>query len=355
MPARKAKKAKPGKGPRKLGVVTAPNDNLSQAIDDLVPEKYRGTDRYLDVVQWNIEWFGAAKSRQKDKQRRDLILQILGALNGDLFIFQEVAGPSKDGRYPGVLDSIADELTQEDFGEYVVAYTRAGGEQRVAMMWDRDFLRAKTDVEELFSRGTYSMPDGSDPFATRTPLHGYFSARLPEAGGGGTADAFDFQVLGVHLKAMGSGHPQRLESAKILARWLTDEAPKMDTDTLIMGDWNAGPDSSCWKPFHDLENQGKVGFRKINDPSDYSYLWLDNKQDKFLSRIDLTLASVASMTQVVGDAAHVIKWKPIEEALAIAGNYKDAEVIKVLKQAKETISDHLPTVTRFYFTERKPG
>jgi endonuclease/exonuclease/phosphatase family metal-dependent hydrolase len=195
------------------------------------------------------------------------------------------------------------------------------------------------------------LDDGSDAFAGRTPLYGYYSARLPQAGGGGTTDAFDFQILGVHLKAMASGHAQRLESAKVLSSWLKKDAPTVDSDVLIMGDWNAPPDDSCWKPFHDLEGAGNVAFRKINDPTDYSYLWLANKKDKFMSRIDLTLASVASMRQVVGQAAQVVKWKPIEEALAIAGDYADKEVVRVLKEIKETISDHLPTVTRFYFTE----
>ncbi len=341
--------------PRKRGnlnVVTTDNDNLSLAIADLVPEKYKGTKRYLDVVQWNIEWFGASKSREKDKRRRAVVLEILDALNGDLFVFQEVAGPTKDGRRPGVLDSIAEDLTKRGAGEYVVDYTDAGGEQRVAMMWDRDGLRARGNVEDLFPRSTYKMDNGSDPFAGRTPLYGYYSARLPEAGGGGSGDAFDFQMLGVHLKAMGSGHAQRLESAKVLSKWLTKDAPTVDSDVLIMGDWNAPPDDSCWKPFHDLESGGTVAFRKINDPTAYSYLWLANKQDKFMSRIDLTLASVASMKQVVGQAAQVVKWKPIEEALAIAGGYTDKEVIRVMREAKETISDHLPTVTRFYFTDK---
>lgn len=337
---KRAKRSKPN-------VVTTDNDNLSGAIADLVPQKHQGTKKYLDIVQWNIEWFGAAKSTQKDKRRRDLVLEILDAFNGDLFVFQEVAGPSKDGRRPGILDSIAADLTQRGAGDYAVDYTLAGGEQRVAMMWDRNCLRAKGDVEELFPRGKHKLKDKPDPFAGRTPLYGYYSARMPD----GTGDAFDFQILGVHLKAMADGHGQRLESAGVLATWLESDAKTVDSDVLIMGDWNAGPTDKCWEPFHKLEVSGEVAFRNINDPTDYSYLWLRNKKDKFMSRIDLTLASMASMKKVVGQAAQVVKWKPIEEALAIAGDYTDKEVMRVLKEVKETISDHLPTISRFYFTE----
>jgi endonuclease/exonuclease/phosphatase family metal-dependent hydrolase len=190
------------------------NDNLSRSFAGMVPQEYRDTDQYLNIVQWNIEWFGAQKSKDKDKRRVEVVTDILEAFNADLFVFQEVAGPSQDGRYPGVFDSIATELGTRGAGDYVVYYTKAGGEQRVAMMWDRDFIRSKTDVTDLFPRGTHKTPDGKDAFATRTPLHGLFEARVGEAG------RFDFQALGVHLKAMEDGKGQRESSAKVLAEWM---------------------------------------------------------------------------------------------------------------------------------------
>ena len=342
-------------------VVTSENDNLSKALADLVPDEFRGTDRYLDVVQWNLEWFGAQKSLAKDKKRFGLVLDILTALNGDLFIFQEVTGPSKDGRYPGALDAVADELTKRGAGEYVVSYTDAGGEQRVAMMWDREWLRSKItrDPPDLFPAGAYKMSDGKDPFAQRTPFYGYFEARIPATSHepdlkhGGGSNRFDFQALGVHLKAMGEGHPQRLASAEVLAKWLTAEAPKIDSDAFIMGDWNAPPDDSCWAPLHTLEQapQSKVVFQKINDPSDFSYLWLANRSDKYVSRIDLSAMTLSSMQQVVGKAAQVVHWKPIQDVLAQAGDITAKKVKDVMAQLKDSISDHMPVVTRFYFTE----
>lgn len=329
-------------------------------MSDIVPDEFRGTDRYLDVIQWNIEWFGARKSVKKDEQRLGLVLDIFDALNGDLFILQEVAGPSRDGRYPGALDIVAEELSTRGSGDYVVFYTQAGGEQRVAMMWDRAWVRAKNDVTDLFPRGTHKSSSGKDAFAQRTPLYGFFTGKVPvnpDNAAAGT-DKFEFQVLGVHLKAMAEGHEQRLASAKILANWLTEEAPLIDADAMIIGDWNAPPDDKCWAPFHKLEKgaKPKVSFSDINDPSDFSYLWLRNRTDKFVSRIDLTAMSLASTEKVVGRAAEVVHWKPIQEVLAEAANLTDKAVVQVMKEIKETISDHLPTVSRFYFAEdSQPG
>lgn len=335
-------------------VLTTANDNLSRALSDLVPEKYEDSDRFLNIVQWNLEWFGAQKSIERDKKRYGTVFNILGSLNADLFIFQEVAGPSADGRFAGVMDSLANDLTQAGRGHYRNAYTLAGGEQRVAMMWDLDWVRAKDDVKELFGRGTHKMPDGKDAFAGRTPMRGYFSVRAQEVMDDGQAipgsDKFDFQVLGVHLKAMAEGAAQREKSAEVLAEWLTTVAPRTDSDALIMGDWNAPPDDPCWAPFHDLENRdpGRVKFQSINDKSDFSYMWLKNRDDKFVSRIDLAAMTLASESRPPEYTAQAVRWKPIEEALAIAGNLTDKKVRDVMKYLKEEVTDHLPVVTRFF-------
>ena len=316
------------------------HDNMSRSFAGMVPDEYRDTAQFLNIVQWNIEWFGAAKSKDKDKRRIEVVTDILEAFNADLFVFQEVAGPSKDGRYPGVFDPIAEELTSRGAGDYVVFYTEAGGEQRVAMMWDRDFLRAKTDVTDLFARGIHKTQDGKDAFAGRTPLHGWFEARVGEAG------RFDFQALGVHLKAMEEGAPQREHSAKVLADWISATRAEIDADILVVGDWNASPTAREWETIRNLPG---VSFDDINDESDFSYLWLANSTNKYVSRIDLTALSLASETEPPARVANVVKWTSIQEALARASGLRDAQVRAVLKEVKETVSDHLPTITQFYF------
>lgn len=155
---------------------------------------------------------------------------------------------------------------------------------------------------------------------------------------------------------MPDGHVQRLASSRVLANWLSLEAAQAGVDSLILGDWNAPPDDPCWKPFHDLEEgqQETVKFRQINDPSDFSYLWLRNQSSKFVSRIDLAAVSLASESKP--DAAllgQAIRWKPIEEAIARAGSMTDRRVREVLTEIKETISDHLPVISRFYLAS--PG
>ena len=319
----------------------ADNDNMSLAFEQMVPGRYQDSDAYLNIVQWNIEWFGAAKSKAKDIRRVEIVTDILTSFNADLFIFQEIAGPSRDGRYRGVLDSIAEELTVRGAGDYVVFYTEAGGEQRVAMMWDRDYIRAKSEVSDLFPRGTHKTPDGKDAFANRAPLYGHFEARV------GAAGRFDFQALGVHLKAMADGAEQREYSARVLAEWMQSARVEVDADILVVGDWNAPPTAPEWDAIRGLPN---VHFDAINDPSDFSYLWLENRGRRFVSRIDLAAVSLASETPVPEVMAGVVRWRPIEEALSRASGLTDAEVVRNMREVKETVSDHLPTITQFYFS-----
>lgn len=330
-------------------VVTTENDHISAAFEEFVPEWAKGTDQFLDVVQWNIEWFGAAKSAAKDKKRYGLVLDILGALNADLFVFQEVAGPTNSGK-PGVMDALADDLTKAGFGDYRVEYTAAGGEQRVAMMWDRDFLRAKGEVVDLFNRGTYRTADGKDAFAGRTPLYSHFEMRTVEAGA-----RFDFQALGVHLKAMSDGAPQRRKSSEVLRDWIAGDGQGLDADILVLGDFNAPPsDEASFGPLHELEaNDERVKFQAINDESDFSYLWLANQSNKFVSRIDLSVMSLSGEFEAEL-AGKPVNWKPIEQALAEAGGLKTLEARAMLAEVKEKISDHLPVIHRFYYRPATP-
>jgi endonuclease/exonuclease/phosphatase family metal-dependent hydrolase len=109
------------------------NDNLSIALEDIVP----------DVVAWNIRYF-----HDKDKKRVDTICAVLGELNADIFVLEEIL--------EGSLQIVIDNLHSAGAGNYKVAYGTTGGDQRVAIMYDLDWIRAKETVAELFAKGQIS-------------------------------------------------------------------------------------------------------------------------------------------------------------------------------------------------------
>lgn len=306
-----------------------PNDNLSKNFAELglVPPKYRGTDQFLDIVQWNIRFF-----HDQDPERVERIVNILSELNADIIILQEIKYMS--------LEAVAQGLRDRKAGYYQTAYGTTGGDQRVAIMYDLDWIRAKDEITELYSKGEVMAADGKDAFP-RLPLYSTFTALADES-------PFDFQLVGVHLKSQrGGGKPQRHRAAEKLAEWMSYDAPQVDADVIIIGDWNEKPSADTWKPIHDLERDGQLVFESINNESDVSHLMYKNKKD-IGSRLDLRAVSMAAAA-ALGDPGGVVRWTSLEDFLS---NDPQGEQIKdFLKKIREEVSDHLPVVLRFYFTD----
>ena len=103
----------------------------------------------------------------------------------------------------GSLQEVAKQLSDRRAGNYEVAYGETGGNQRVSIMHDIDWVRSKDNITELFGRNSVVTADGKDAFP-RLPLHSYFTV-LSEI-----EEAFDLQIIGLHLKSQrGGGQSQR--------------------------------------------------------------------------------------------------------------------------------------------------
>ena len=194
--------------------------------------------------------------------------------------------------------------------------------------------------------------DGKDAFP-RLPLYAYFTGKTRES------DPFDFQLLGVHLKSQRESNPahgeggvagvaQRRLAAQKLADWLTLEAPKCDSDAVIVGDWNAPPTDKVWEPLTRL-GEKRIAFRGLNKSNEISYLMYRNRQDVG-SRLDLSAATVAAHKEMASDPA-VVHWKPFDDL--INSTASAADIKAYVNDIRTNISDHMPVLTRFYWEERK--
>lgn len=308
-----------------------PNDNISALLGAINP-KFIDTDDFMDVVQWNLRWFNSNEPARVKK-----IEQVLTALNSDIFVFQEIAD--------GSLDGIAKSLSDKGLGSYQVAYGKTGGQQRVAVMWDMEWVRSKDDTTELFGKNTVTTPSGKDVFP-RLPLWNYFYCKSTVSRKRG----FDFQLVGLHLKSQmdkgGTGDDdlqRRLSSAK-LADWLTKDANHYDADTILLGDWNEAPDAPAWEAMRRLEKDKRVLFEKINDPSNFSHLYYRNRNDVG-SLLDLRLVTSPFAKQMNQKAGGTIHWVTLEALLA--GDASAGEIKKIITEIKNEVTDHLPVLTRF--------
>ncbi len=80
---------------------------------------------------------------ERDPKRVSLITSILQELNADIVVFQEIEENS--------LDIVAQNLIDTGAGLYKVAYGTTGGDQRVAIMYDMEWVKASEDIKELFA------------------------------------------------------------------------------------------------------------------------------------------------------------------------------------------------------------
>jgi len=82
--AKKAKSSSGGKTVPKLKFFSRGDvpDRIGKFLDakKLVPPRFRGTDKFLDIVSWNIRWFD-----HQDDRRIKAIEQVLTEINADIF------------------------------------------------------------------------------------------------------------------------------------------------------------------------------------------------------------------------------------------------------------------------------
>lgn len=323
-------------------------DRISRLLNakKLVPPRYVGSDGYFDLVSWNIAWFDA-----EDGDRVAAITEVLSQINADMFVLMEIAND-------GALDDVVRRLAKRKAGFYSTFYGSTGGQQRVVLMWNRDWVRAKEPTAELFADTNPSLPAefgaGRQKVFPRLPVWGYFEVRPPPGSGG---EGFTFELMGVHLKAQGPdpdgytgppkrwGVPQRTKAAQRIARWLGDATSHFDTDVVVAGDWNAVPGEKEWAAIRKLERAGAVRFEDINRADEVSHLVRLNADGGAGSRIDLHLVTDAASAKAVPDEAGVvIKWSLFDDLGALPGAARRT----LFSQLKKRFSDHLPVVSRFY-------
>ena len=309
------------KKPHVAPIPPASNDNISRRIGGLVPAALRGSDRFLDIVNWNIKYFTSG-----DPRRVRLVTLLMEEINADLFVLQEIEHGSLDGVVQALRDAHA--------GSYKVHYGATGGDQRIAFVYDTEWVKSKQDITDIFKEHNDATPGRKKPFP-RLPLYSQFTGRT-------SGKAFDFHLMGVHLKsqrvaqgATDAGDAQREAAAVRLARWMKAELDD-EQDAIVMGDFNAPPDRKEWEALRELERTDKARFVSWNDKKEGSHFYKSGRN----SRLDLVLVSKDADGNAVDKKAHVINWN---DAFPKTDLFNDIVTY---------ISDHRPVISRFYFDER---
>ena len=182
-----------------------PNDpgskpsNASQSLPDL------NLENGVEVVTWNIENFP-----KMGRQTIDSVVNILRALNADIYCLQEIGSES--------------EFLQlaESLNGYEAIFSTATQYLNLAILYRSESI--------LMRNQTNILEDNTYEFAYRPPLQVGFTVMGDQP--------FDINLINVHLKCCDNGYNRRLSSVQLLHEYLLQSTSLGLVNTIVAGDWN---------------------------------------------------------------------------------------------------------------------
>ncbi len=276
--------------------VTFPGDEVSKG-------------QTLDVVTWNIEWFGDPGNgpTDDDVQLRNAVT-VIERIDADIYALQEISSPS---RFNELLDSL-----DGAYGGFLASYSQT---QETA------FIFKRATIDSLDSR-TLSSSDGftqSDWANGRYPLFFHFNADI-------NGEMQEIYAFNIHAKATvnspSSDYNQRLNASAELKEYL--DRNFNDKNVLFLGDYND-------EIIQSLVNDNTSPYKNFDDDSEYTIVTKSLEEDGFTSRSSSSMIDHITFTSELSDEY-------------FSGTERVENPFYVGSFLSET-SDHYPVWTRFKF------
>jgi endonuclease/exonuclease/phosphatase family metal-dependent hydrolase len=270
-----------------------PGDNISKNLT-------------LDVVTWNIEWFGAAGNGPDDIELQlNNVKTVITTLDADIYAFQEISNPTQ-------FATLINEL--QDYRGFTADFSQS---QKTAYL----FKSATIDSLSSGLVGTESGMVTSDWANGRFPLMFHFNANIE----GHEREIFAFNI---HAKAFADqpSYDQRLNASAQMKNYL-DNVHQSDR-VIFLGDYN---DDVTTSTFDNLPSP----YQNFSDDQNYKVI------TKTLSERGFTSYTSISMIDHI-----TINSNLFEEYM---DGTERVENPSYIGSYLSTTSDHFPVWTRFIF------
>ncbi|GAB3197818.1 endonuclease/exonuclease/phosphatase family metal-dependent hydrolase [Pontibacter aydingkolensis] len=287
----------------------------------------------LDVVTWNIEWFGSTSSGPTNEDLQyENAKKVIQDLNADIIGVQEIVDENK-------LRALATEIGYAY--ESMTMSWQASSEQKVAFLYKPEVVTVKK--EKVILSKLYE-----DIRAGRTTLTDYpgsssllwASGRLPymvqfEADIDGVKQLYN--VVNIHAKANTTNPTEDYNRRVYDARVLKDSlnAQYANTNLIILGDYNDDVDVSV------------VG---TNQPSSFNTFVSDNNFITLTYSLSLTGAATYESGSFNSFLDHLIINKALEDEYIANSTMIESQLLESVANFRTTTSDHLPVSARFYLS-----
>lgn len=297
---------------------TTPPDRTPPAatpgsLPDPIAVPRRGVDGVLDIVGWNVEWFGSRGNGPADEELQlARVRDVIRGTDADIWGLVEIVDAAAWERLVSLLPGYTGILVSER-GVAGGAASYHAGEQKLGLI-----LRA--DVATL--RSARVILAGHDrAFAGRPPLE----ARLRVASGGRSEELV---VIVLHMKAFAdaASRERRQLAAAALKDYLDATYPTQKV--AVIGDWNDDVDVSIQR----------------GQPTPFA-MFLGDPGYQFVTR-PLSARRIASTTGY----AELIDHHLVTNELAAVQAPNPVEVYRlddIIPDYASTTSDHYPVISRY--------
>lgn len=263
-------------------------------------------DQTLDVVTWNVEWFGDAGNGPEDDdlQVRNAIT-VVETIDADIYALQEISSPI---RFNALVDSL------EGYGGFLANFSQT---QETAYLFKRSTIDSLAGV-------TLSPSDGftqSNWANGRYPLLFRFMANI-------NGEQQEIYTFNIHAKAFGdqSSYNQRVNASAELKEYL-DRNYRND-NVIFLGDYN---DEILTSTF----TGNPSPYKNFDDDSEYTIVTKNLEESGFASHSSGSFISHITFTSELSDD-YFEGTERVENPFYV-GSYLS------------TTSDHFPVWMRFAF------
>ncbi|MEP1307500.1 MAG: DUF1573 domain-containing protein [Balneola sp.] len=273
--------------------VTYPGDEISK-------------DQTLDVVTWNVEWFGDAGNGPEDDdlQLRNAIT-VVETIDADIYALQEISSPN---RFNALVDSL------EGYGGFLANFSQT---QETAYLFKRSSIDSLSGV-------TLSPGDGftqSNWANGRYPLMFRFMADINN-------EQQEIYAFNIHAKAFGdqSSYDQRVAASIELKEYL--DRNRASDNVIMLGDYNDEIVSSTF-------SGNDSPYKNFDDDAEYTIVTKNLEENGFGSHSSGSFLAHITFTSELSDD-YFAGTERVENPFYV-GSYLS------------TTSDHFPVWMRFKF------
>ena len=302
------------------------------------------TNSTLEVVNWNIEWFGASGNGPSNKaQQAANVKTIFNNLNADIYGLQEVVDTAlfRSNSLPAGYNVIF-----SDFGSYADHKNHSGyaTAQKLAFMYRTDIIKPVATYGVL--RDTY-YPGNLSNSDTGSPYKNWSSGRFPflmEAKVNINNVEETIYFIDLHAKAntgdvaaKNESYDRRKGGALQLKQWI--DANLAGKKVIILGDFN------------DVLNPDKtIAPKPAGTGTSYSDFTLDNA-NYFPVTLPLSLAGKRSTAGFNTVIDNVIVNKTLNDIYLDNSAEVLDNVTQLVTSYSSSTTDHYPIQTRYFFQE----